>query len=407
MPRTFRYPRRLAAHLAGARSARTADRGFGAVASIALIAPGPGPSTRRRGADGASSAARSIGKTAGARAGYRRSRGAVRSRSGRATPAAHAPRAARRRRCACCCSPAPTSPRSSWPSAVGRARTYAIQLAIGASRASLAAHGARSRGSCLVGAAAAVAAWPSRGGRRARRLHPAGHRQRQRQSDRRRRARRGCSWLAVAAATWLLSHAAGRRLRVAREPARPAQASKDRRRRRRGAARASAARSTVVQIALAVLLLVGSVLYVRTYLALMRLDKGFDSSGVVSINLTIPPQAFGTAAERAVVRRRILERVRARPGVIAAFEGAPPPSTGDSPMHDSSRSKWTIVRRWNSNLAVPEAARRSGLLRGVEHSARSAGRMFEPGEPPTNVIISAGAGVAPVAEHGSDRSALP
>ena len=44
---------------------------------------------------------------------------------------------------------------------------------------------------------------------------------------------------------------------------------------------------TVAQVALAVLLLVGSVLYVRSYLALMRLDKGFDSTGVASIALII------------------------------------------------------------------------------------------------------------------------
>lgn len=56
---------------------------------------------------------------------------------------------------------------------------------------------------------------------------------------------------------------------------------------------------TVAQVALAVMLLVGSVLYVRSYLGLVRLDKGLDSSGVVAISLTIPPQLFGSAAERA------------------------------------------------------------------------------------------------------------
>ena len=89
--------------------------------------------------------------------------------------------------------------------------------------------------------------------------------------------------------------------------------------------------ATVVQIALAVLLLVGSVVYVRSYLALLKIDKGFDSSGVVSISLTIPPQRLGTAWDRHLLAEEILQRVRSRPGVIAAFEGSPPPSTGDSP----------------------------------------------------------------------------
>jgi hypothetical protein len=79
------------------------------------------------------------------------------------------------------------------------------------------------------------------------------------------------------------------------------------------------------------MLLVGSVLSVRSYLGLVRLDKGFDSSGVVAISLTIPPQRQGSGAERAAMARTILERLRARPGVLGAFEGSPPPSTGDSP----------------------------------------------------------------------------
>jgi hypothetical protein len=32
-----------------------------------------------------------------------------------------------------------------------------------------------------------------------------------------------------------------------------------------------------------------------------------------------------------VLAQTLLDRIRARPGVIAAFEGAPPPWTGDSP----------------------------------------------------------------------------
>ena len=100
---------------------------------------------------------------------------------------------------------------------------------------------------------------------------------------------------------------------------------------------------TVAQVALAVLLLVGSVLYVRSYLALLRLDKGFDSTGVVAVSLIIPPQLFGRAAERQVLTQTILDRLRARPGVIAAFEGSPPPHTGNSPS-TIEQLKWTTGR---------------------------------------------------------------
>jgi predicted permease len=143
---------------------------------------------------------------------------------------------------------------------------------------------------------------------------------------------------------------------------------------------------TVAQVALAVLLLVGSVLYVRSYLALLDIQKGFDSSGVVSISLTIPPQSYGTAAERQVAVQTILDRVRARPGVAAAFEGAPPPSMGDSPMRIDALE---IDDRppEQSDLALPKLWVEPDYFE-VLGIPLLAGRMFEPGEPPTNVIIS-------------------
>ena len=102
---------------------------------------------------------------------------------------------------------------------------------------------------------------------------------------------------------------------------------------------------TVAQVALAVLLLVGSVLYVRSYLALLRLDKGFDSTGVVAIALIIPPQLFGTAAERQVLTQTILDRVRARPGVDRRLRGLAAAAYGRQSVHDSTDSKWTTGRQ--------------------------------------------------------------
>ena len=142
---------------------------------------------------------------------------------------------------------------------------------------------------------------------------------------------------------------------------------------------------TVAQVALAVLLLVGSVLYVRSYLALLRLDKGFDSTGVVAVSLIIPPQLFGTAAERQVLTQTILDRVRARPGVIAAFAGSPPPHTGDSP---STIEQLEVDDRppEDSNLAFPRLSVEADYFTALRIPLL-AGRMFEAGEPPTSVII--------------------
>ncbi len=143
---------------------------------------------------------------------------------------------------------------------------------------------------------------------------------------------------------------------------------------------------TVAQVALAVMLLIGSVLYVRSYLGLVRLDKGFDSSGVVAISLTIPPQLFGTGAERAAMARTILERVRARPGVLGAFEGSPPPSTGDSPT-SNAHIEVDGGPPMETNILVPRLWADPDYFR-VLGIPLVAGRMFERGDPPTNVIIT-------------------
>lgn len=143
---------------------------------------------------------------------------------------------------------------------------------------------------------------------------------------------------------------------------------------------------TIAQVACAVMLLLGSVLYVRSYRALVHLDKGFDSSGVVSISLTIPPQRFGSPAERAAMARTILDRLRARPGVVGVFEGEPPPSTGDSPTandHIEVDGRPPI----ETNILVPRLWVEPDYFR-VLGIPLLAGRMFDAGDPPANVIIT-------------------
>jgi predicted permease len=143
---------------------------------------------------------------------------------------------------------------------------------------------------------------------------------------------------------------------------------------------------TVAQVAMAVMLLVGSVLYVRSYVALLTLQKGFDSEGVVAISLIIPPQSFGIPAEGAVAIQTMLDRLRERPGVIAAFEGSPPPATGDSP---TSLRQIEVDNRApeDTNVLLPRLRVEPDYFK-VLGIPLMAGRMFEPGEPATNVIIS-------------------
>jgi putative ABC transport system permease protein len=269
-------------------------------------------------------------------------------------------------------------------SALSRARTYAIELAVGASRVSL-IRSALIEGALLVSVAAILAAGLSRAGAKTLvaffppyiltgSANPI---------DIDERAL--LFMAAIASLAWALSALptaafAGRAnlLDLLKLEGTSVATS-------RGGARLRSA-LTVAQVALAVILLVGTVLYVRSYISLLRLDKGFDSGGVVSISLTIPPQALGTAAERRVLAEALLARIRARPGVVAAFEGAPPPWTGDSP---SSLDQIEVDDRGPApaNLLFPTLSVEPDYFR-VLRIPLLRGRMFEAGEPATSVIIS-------------------
>jgi putative ABC transport system permease protein len=267
--------------------------------------------------------------------------------------------------------------------ALTRARTYAIQLAVGASRAALVRTGLL-EGMCLVGTAAVAAAGLAYLGTGAVvRYLPPSLTASLNPIDVDYRAllvTTGCAGVA-----WMLSSLPlvvfawrANLLELLKIEGASISASRAGARWRRAL--------TVAQVALAVMLLVGSVLYVRSYLALVRLDKGFDSSGVVAISLTIPPQLLGGAAEREAMAQTILARLRSRPGVIGAFVGSPPPSTGDSP---TSNAHIEVDARppLETNILVPRLWVDPDYFR-VLGIPLVAGRMLEPGDPPTNVLLT-------------------
>ena len=83
----------------------------------------------------------------------------------------------------------------------------------------------------------------------------------------------------------------------------------------------------VVQIALAIVLLVGARLMVRSFERLSEVDPGFRQEGVVSVAVKLPGSRYGRAEWRPFFEQ-LVERVRELPGVDAA--GA----VSDLPMSD-------------------------------------------------------------------------
>jgi putative ABC transport system permease protein len=103
----------------------------------------------------------------------------------------------------------------------------------------------------------------------------------------------------------------------------------------------------VVEVALALLLVIGATLTVRSLARLQAVDPGFRPEGVLTASLTLPDSSYHDPASRVVFFRTLLERVSAIPGVKSAgmvshlpfggtksgtditVEGAPPPAPGE------------------------------------------------------------------------------
>jgi predicted permease len=87
----------------------------------------------------------------------------------------------------------------------------------------------------------------------------------------------------------------------------------------------------VAQIALAVMLVIGAGLLVRTLYNLTRTDAGFDRSRLVTFSMTLP-MANSDPDTRAQAYQRVLDSIHSVPGVLgtAAMSGLPPNRTPDA-----------------------------------------------------------------------------
>lgn len=83
------------------------------------------------------------------------------------------------------------------------------------------------------------------------------------------------------------------------------------------------------EVALALLLLVGTGLFLRSFAALENVDPGFQPAGVASASVTLPRARYGDADRRIAFFRTVLGRLSNVPGVSAVAAGSPIPFSGD------------------------------------------------------------------------------
>jgi putative ABC transport system permease protein len=89
----------------------------------------------------------------------------------------------------------------------------------------------------------------------------------------------------------------------------------------------------VAQVALALMLLVGSGLMIRTFQALRRVDPGFDPRDVLTLRIAIPASLLKDPSSVVQLQQSILEKMRTAPGVTSVgLSSVIPTETGGSDL---------------------------------------------------------------------------
>ena len=102
----------------------------------------------------------------------------------------------------------------------------------------------------------------------------------------------------------------------------------------------------VAEVALSFVLLIGSGLMLRSFMALERVDPGFDPNGVLTFT-AFNPRARGPN-ERQAFMRAMQTRLAAIPGVTAVTAASPLPLDGQE-----ANARWGTARREDRSVEVP------------------------------------------------------
>ncbi len=108
----------------------------------------------------------------------------------------------------------------------------------------------------------------------------------------------------------------------------------------------------VAETAIALVLLIGAGLIIRSFIQVLDVKPGFDPNGVVAAQVSPPDVSYPQPGDRPAFYRRVLEQLSSTPGVEAAaavtplpmsgdgwqtsytVEGEPPPAAGEAPLTD-------------------------------------------------------------------------
>lgn len=163
---------------------------------------------------------------------------------------------------------------------------------------------------------------------------------------------------------------------------------------------------TAVEVALAVILLVGAALMINSFMRLQRVDPGFDPESVLTLRVDLAGERYAGGAQRLAFYRDMLERVEALPGVRRSgmvtmlplggngitlgitIEGAPVASDEQSPRDMKFSSFRVVTPGYFESMGIPIVRGRDVSERdtdagpGVAVISEAMARTYWPGDDP-------------------------
>jgi predicted permease len=134
----------------------------------------------------------------------------------------------------------------------------------------------------------------------------------------------------------------------------------------------------IAEVALSIVLLVGSSLLLMSFVRLQNTSPGFEAKGAAAAFVAVPAARYGTLAQRAQFFNDVIERLAAQPQVTSAAVALGLPLSGfnpRSPYSVAGRPIPPLPQRPIANLAIV-----SDNYFALMHIPLAAGRAFGPGD---------------------------
>ena len=140
----------------------------------------------------------------------------------------------------------------------------------------------------------------------------------------------------------------------------------------------------IAEMALALVLLIGAGLMIRSFAALQQVRPGFDPNGVLTFRLALPLAKYPQQAPRLAFLRTMEEQLRAIPGVTAVGLTSQLPLTGSGPLTPYAYDE-TTARNWESETSDGRSV--SPGFFAAMGTRLVAGRLFEQFDAGRPVIV--------------------